>query len=359
METLLSQLLAFATTFLIILLLTPVASRLALVDRPGGRKKHKGEIPLTGGIATFLGSLVGVLMEPNVPAPMLMAFISAAALLLTLGVLDDMFNLSPHLRFVAQATGALVLITFADIQLHSLGDLFAEGTVNLRAWAVPFTVVAIVGVINAMNMSDGMDGLAGGLALVALTAMAFLAWIAGNAGYLNLIGILIAAVAAFLCFNMRTPWRLHARIFMGDGGSMWLGFALAALMVALSQGHGGRPPVMSPVVALWIFALPLLDTVSVMLRRVLKGRSPFAADREHFHHILLLAGQTPGHAVAFMLLIASTLACLGVAASLAGVPDFTLFAAFLMLFGLYFWGMQHAWKVMKAIRGTAESRETA
>lgn len=355
MDTLLGQLLAFSTTFLVVILLTPLARRISLVDRPGGRKTHKGEIPLTGGIAMFLGLLAGVLTQPPLPIPVLMTFVAAAGLLLSIGLVDDMLNLSAHVRLLAQAMSALLLVTFADVKLDSLGDLFAGGDVTLGMWAAPLTVFSVVGVVNALNMSDGMDGLAGGLALTALTAMALLTWQAGDIGYLGFISILIAVVAAFLCFNMRTPWRRHARIFMGDGGSMWLGFALAALMVVLSQRHDDQHPVMAPVVALWIFALPLFDTVSVMLRRVLKGRSPFAADREHFHHILLLAGHTPGRAVAIMLLIASILAGAGVSAHVAGVDDSTLFFVFLALFGLYFWGMQHAWKVMKAIRAMAES----
>ncbi len=341
-----SFLLAFLVTSLAIWLLRPVAHYFDLVDKPGGRKKHNGEIPLVGGPAMFAGLLVGA-ATLGVPIPGLQALLGAAGLLLIVGIIDDRFNLSPLARFVTQITAALLIVFSGEAVLSDLGHLFSPDFNTLEIWSIPFTVFAVVGVVNAMNMSDGMDGIGGSLALIALISMTIIGWFAGLGAELYLLICLIAVVAAFLSFNMRTPWRNRAQIFMGDGGSMVLGVILAWLFIHLSQG---QTRVMPPVAALWIFALPLLDTVCIMLRRVAKGRSPFAPDREHFHHILLVAGYTVNQAVWIMTSIATALAAIGLTGVYVGVPESVMFYGFLLLFALYFWGMSHAWKVMKAIK---------
>lgn len=353
MEQAISNLLAFITTCVLILVLTPVAKRIDLVDRPGGRKTHDGDIPLTGGIAMCIGLLVGLLTLPIELSASLLSIATASTVLLAVGLADDIHGLSPRIRIVAAILACLLLIKYDRLQLNNLGNLLGTGDILLGMWEIPFTIFAIIGVINALNMSDGMDGLAGGLTMIALLGMALLAWDADAHRAFSLVCTYIAIVSAFLCFNARTPWRHHARIFMGDGGSMFLGIALAGLLIALSQTTSEHARAMTPVTALWLFALPLLDTVSVMLRRIMKGRSPFGADREHFHHVLLAAGYSPGIAVAFMLALATMLASIGIAGYYSGIAEAMMFYGFVGIFIIYFFGMQHAWKVMKTIKAPA------
>ncbi len=327
-------------------LLPPLARKIGLVDKPGGRKKHNGSIPLIGGIAMYAGVIAAIWLT-QADFSGYQGLLLGGGLLLLVGSLDDKFNLSAASRFIAQVTAALLAFYFDQLSLAHLGNLFGSSPFELGDWALPVTIVAIVGVINALNMSDGMDGLAGGLTLITLGSLTVVALYAGHFEYAFLLPVLIAAVLAFLSRNMRTRRHKHASVFMGDGGSMFLGFTLAWLVIKASQDPATG---FTPTTALWIFALPLLDTVCIMLRRMLKGRSPFAPDREHFHHILLVAGHSVRRSVLIILGIATLLAGGGLLGLFLQLPESLLFSAFLTLFALYFWGMSHAWKVMKAIR---------
>ena len=344
-----NYLLAFLVTSLMIWLLRPVARHFDLVDKPGGRKTHTGEIPLIGGPAMYIGLLVAAATFGQA-IPGVFSLLAGAGLLLIVGIIDDRYCLSAGSRFIAQISAALIVVLSGEAQLTSLGNLFGTGPIELGIWSIPFSVFAIVGVINAMNMCDGMDGLGGGLALVSLSAMTVLVGMAGISPHLYFLISVITVVCAFLTFNFRTPWRPRARIFMGDGGSMVLGLIIAWLLIHLTQG---THPTVSPAAALWVFALPLIDTVAIMLRRIAKGRSPFAPDREHFHHVLLLAGYSVNQTVWFILGVAASLAAFGVLAYHSGLPDGAFFYGFLILFVLYVWSMSHAWKIMKAIHQSA------
>jgi len=346
MEYFPSYLLGFLVATALIWLLQPLARFAGLVDHPGGRKKHDGTIPLIGGLAMYFGLVVAV---ASIQAPIagVGGLLLGGAVLLIVGTIDDKKGLSTWIRFLAQIVAALIMVYVSGVKLTNLGSLFGGAPLELGDLAVPFTVFATVGVINALNMSDGMDGLAGGLTLVTVIGLMIAALVGGNVSVFYLFPGLVAVIAAFLMFNMRTPWRSHAKIFMGNGGSMLLGFVVAWLLVNLSQGEN---PSVAPATALWLFALPLLDTVCIMIRRIMKGRSPFAPDREHFHHILLVAGYSSGQAVAIMCALAAVLAAIGLGMDTLNLPDSVVVAVFLGLYGLYFWGMNHAWRVMKAIR---------
>ncbi len=339
-------LLSFLVTLALLWLLPPVARRIGFVDKPGGRKKHRGSIPLVGGVAMYAGTLTALWLTQESFEGFL-GLLVGGGLLLLVGSIDDKLNLSAASRFVAQISAVFIAIYFDQLMLNHLGNLVGLGQLQLGWMALPVTVIAVVGVINALNMSDGMDGLAGGLSLVTLASLTLVALYFGHFEQAFLLPVLTGAVLAFLTRNMRTRRHKQASVFMGDGGSMFLGFTIAWLVIQASQNPASG---FAPVNALWIFALPLLDTVCIMLRRILKGRSPFAPDREHFHHILLVAGYSVRRSVLIMLALAGLLASAGLLAQALGVPESWQFAAFLALFGAYSWGMSHAWKVMKAIR---------
>jgi UDP-GlcNAc:undecaprenyl-phosphate GlcNAc-1-phosphate transferase len=323
-----ASLACFFATLLTMAALRPVAVVVELVDKPGGRKTHHGEIPVVGGLAMFIGCIFGIGLLPGsslVSASML----SAAALVVLVGLLDDRFEISPIARLTAHLVAAfLVLSTSTDLSITTLGRPFGNSPIEFTEFgAAAFTCIAIVGAINAFNMLDGMDGLAGTMAFNALAALACLTSLTGD----NIVGsvsiVLCGAVAAFLIFNFPAKYNRRFRCFMGDAGSTLLGFLLACMCISASQRTGSK---LSPTTMLWIVAIPLYELLWTTMRRTLKGRSPLNPDRAHFHHKLLDAGF--GVRGAFFVLI-----CIGVLLSLAAVaihyfevPDAFSFALWLL-----------------------------
>jgi UDP-GlcNAc:undecaprenyl-phosphate GlcNAc-1-phosphate transferase len=346
-----SYLIAAGITLLLLYSLAPLANRIGLVDRPGGRRSHERSTPLIGGIAMFCGFL-GAVLTAEIPLGEWRALFAASAVLIVVGVLDDFKELSAKVRFGAQIGAALIMTLWGGVVVTDLGNLLGTGEIPLGIWAIPFTVFGTVGVINALNMIDGLDGLAGGLAVLVLGALAAVAGLAGYRGDATILALLTVVVGTFLTRNLRLPGRRHAAVFMGDAGSMFLGLVVAWFVIRLSQ----KPlELIQPATALWLFALPLLDTVAIMVRRIAKGRSPFAADREHFHHILLLAGFSVGQAVLTMHIIAALCLGVGLLATHLDFSEALLFYGFVALFGLYYVGMMHAWKVMRVLRSAHDA----
>lgn len=331
------------------LMVTPVliwaANSYGLLDHPDARKQHEEAIPLVGGVAMFFAIAVSSTWFLS-DADMFWGLLAALSIIVGVGFLDDWVELSVRVRFLGQSIAALVMALFAGAHLAHLGDLLGLGTVALGAFTVPFTVFAVVGMANALNFSDGLDGLAGGLALIATVFVASAAYFAGSHDTLIALLILGGALIGFLFFNMRFPWQRRARVFMGDSGSLMLGFLLAWAIIRVTQGGRDALP---PAAALWFFAIPLWDTVSLMLRRVLKGRSPCHPGRDHLHHILLRVGYTDGQVVGFIHLAAVVCGLIGFFGWQLGVPDAVMLYAFLAVFALYCCGVQHAWKLMRLV----------
>ena len=325
------MLLALAVAALVARALAPVAKRIGLADLPGGRKRHAGAIPLTGGIGMFAGFFVAV-MASGLIAGHTIALLVALFLLVCGGAADDMRDISHQSKFLIQLTAALLMTSWAGVQVQQLGNLFGFGPLNLYQWAIPFSVVCALGVINAINMVDGLDGTAGGVSIVATLALAYGALAQGLASQALLLLLLGAAITGFLVWNMRFPGvRSQARVFMGDSGSMMLGLAFCWFSIDLTQGEGRTLP---PIVCMWILAVPLLDMARVMFVRMRKRISMFEADREHLHHLLLERG-VPVYATSWILMgIAALAAAVGLGAWRAGVPDWVMSYAFIVLFGV-------------------------
>lgn len=338
--------LGLVLTPLLIYMLKGPALRLGFGDKPGARKQHEGVVPVIGGLAMFLVLMLAIWVGQPENFLRYDSLFLALGLMVLIGAIDDRWGLSARLRLVIQAGAALLLVYGDEPVISSVGDLLGIGELQLSFWALPFTVFSVIGMINAINMSDGMDGLAGGLALIALIWFMIVA-LALGAYRASLILFFMAVLIGFLACNLRHRWRRKAGVFMGDAGSMMLGMVLAWLAISLSQRPGAQ---LSPIVAVWILGLPLLDTVSVMVRRVAKGRSPFSPDREHLHHILLLAGYSDAQVVSRLHIAALLLGGIGVGAWWAGVPDYVLFYAFMALFAAYYYTMLHAWRVMRLLK---------
>ncbi len=305
----------FFATLLAMAALRPLAVVVELVDKPGGRKTHRGDIPIVGGIGMFFGFIFGMgLLPPN--NLISTSSLSAAALVVIVGLIDDRFEISPSARLTAHLVAAiLAMTTAAGMSIQTLGSPFgSEPVVFSDLGSAAFTCVAIVGAINAFNMLDGMDGLAGSMAFIALVALAMV-------GDPEVVGVSIVgggAVAAFLIFNIPATYTRRFRCFMGDAGSTLLGFLLACLCIAASQGEG---PHMSATTTLWFVAIPLYELLWTTMRRVLTGHSPFQPDRSHFHHKLLDAGFGVRGAFFVLICLGMVMASIGIAIDTFSVPD--------------------------------------
>ena len=281
-------LIAFLSTVGIIRALRAVAPYVGLGDNPDGlRKRHEGSVPLVGGIAIYLGFVSSMMALTPVfeGLPWLMA---GGLLLVGVGARDDCCPISAEWRLATHIAAALLAIYGADVRLYDLGNLSVGGGVlPLDVLSVPFTVLTMVGIINAINLSDGVDGLAGTLTVLTLLALIVMASLAGRYELFQISICLASAMTAFLLFNLPGARRRSGRVFLGDAGSTLLGYLLACLLIASSQGDNR---VFAPTIALWLVALPLGDTIAVGARRLASGRSPFHADRTHLHHLALSAG---------------------------------------------------------------------
>ena len=352
--TMAGALLAFITTAILIVFLRPLAIWVGLVDVPSARKSHSGNIPLIGGIAIFAGSLTALLIQHKLDSTALVfaapvpAFYGSALLLLLIGAWDDFKELPAVTRLLAQIVASLIMIYVGGVVLVDLGNLNFDGTVlALGVFAVPFTVFASLGIINAMNMCDGLDGLSGSLALIGLLGFGIANSLWGATETQQIIIVFSACVISFLMFNLRTLWRPKAWVFLGDAGSMLLGITLTWIAIAITQGE---ERVISPTAALWFLMLPIYDAVSMMVRRLLKRRSPFEADREHLHHIFLLAGFSVGETVTLMTGLAIGGVVIGLSGTYLGVTDVYMALLFLLGGASYYWVIMRAWRVMRFLR---------
>ncbi len=322
---------AFLLTLFALMSLRPAARKLGLVDIPGGRKTHSEATPMIGGLGIYLGLLAIYIVSPLL-LPNYQDLLILSGAILVFGIIDDAIGLSPMSRLAVHSCIALGMALIADIRLETFGNILGGGPVYLGALSIPITVFATVGVINAVNMSDGLDGLSGGLAVVALLALAVCSVLAGEGALLNFSMVLIVQVLAFLTLNLRSWWNKRVLTFLGDSGSTLLGFLLAWILIDSSQGSN---PVITPVYALWFFALPLIDTVSLLIRRPLSGKSPFTPGLDHFHHRLLRSGFTRRQTVLIMYGLASIVATIGAFSHYVGINDSVMFGLFMLIFGLY------------------------
>jgi UDP-GlcNAc:undecaprenyl-phosphate GlcNAc-1-phosphate transferase len=327
-----------------------LAARFGIMDCPGGHKQHAASTPFVGGfglIAVLIGAaLLGDPIFSEIPFLPLAAILVGSVTIFLTGLADDIWHLSFKPRLAIQALVALSMVFLGGVELDSLGELLPGLHLNLGWLGVPLTIFATIGLINAVNMIDGVDGLSGSVSMVSLALIALVAY-AGNAGgYVIFIVALMGGVGGFLYYNLRYPGNSRARVFLGDNGSMLLGFLFAWLLIALSQGSHAA---MTPVTALWLFALPLMDTVGVMLRRIWLGKSPFRPDRHHLHHLFIRAGFRVCDVVLVATVMQIVLGLVGVVGLLLDVPDYLMFGLFLAVFAVYFLLILRPWRLVPGL----------
>lgn len=314
-----------------------------IVDHPGEHKQHIKSTPFVGGVGIFATLSVALIalgiLRPEQMHQSIVIGLSSAIIFMT-GFVDDVVRLSYKLRFIIQSFVAFVIVLIGGIVLEDLGELFFGWPLQLGLLAIPFTVFAIIGGINIINMIDGIDGLSGSLSLVSFLLLGVVAYAAGDSAKLFLIVALIGAVTGFLKYNLRYASWSYARVFMGDNGSMLIGLLFAWLLIDLSQGPN---PAMSPVAAIWLLSIPLMDAVSVMHRRIRMGSSPFKPDHNHLHHILLRAGYRNEEVVFSIVSLHLLIGTIGLTGLYLGVPDFVLLLSFILLYFGYFFLTLRPW----------------
>jgi UDP-GlcNAc:undecaprenyl-phosphate GlcNAc-1-phosphate transferase len=277
---------SFMTALFAALIMVPFLRQWALdkdsVDQPDARKVHDVPMPRLGGIAICLAFLFSAIIFLPIDER-IRGLLAGMLIIFATGVVDDLNGMTSRRKFAGQVAACLTTILVGKLYLTDLGNLFGFGPVVMPPWfGILFTIFAVVGVINAINLIDGLDGLAGGVSSIALTAFFLISWLENDPVTMILSAALVGAIFGFLKYNF-----YPARIFMGDTGSMVVGYVLAFIAVASTQRSGSSISPMAPVL---ILGLPLLDTVWVMMRRIFKRISPFTADRTHIHHQFLELG---------------------------------------------------------------------
>ncbi|MGH2383668.1 MAG: glycosyltransferase family 4 protein [Candidatus Limnocylindria bacterium] len=307
--------LTFAAALVVGLVVTPLvrhfAHRLELLDQPGGRKIHQVPIPRLGGVAMALAFgiaiALAILASPGIGTAggvrpdRVPAILSAVGLLLVVGIVDDIRGMRAIVKLTFQIAAA-VLAWALGLSIEQLE--LPWGVVELGALALPVTVLWVVGVINAVNLIDGLDGLASGVALTVLGGFGLLAAVNGMSPTLLVVAATVGAAIGFLAYNLHP-----ASIIMGDTGSMFLGFIVAAVAISLTQD--GTDPV-APWVPIVALGLPIADTAWAVVRRTARGEAVFAPDRGHIHHQLLRQGLSQRDAMLSLTALSAGLAIVAV-----------------------------------------------
>lgn len=284
-------------------LLRELALKLKMVDEPNERKIHKTAVPYGGGIAIFLAFLIVFILVGQFQ-PAYRGFLMGAVIVLLAGIYDDYKGMHALPKLGLQSLAAIVAISFGlqfDMSVLLKGNLE-----HFQYLSIPLTFAWIVGIINAINLIDGLDGLAGGVSMIAALTMAVVSYLNGDMAVAYLSLGLGAAALGFL------PYNLKSKIFMGDAGSMFLGYALATLSII---GSAKLATAFSALVPITILLIPIFDTLFAIFRRFLRHKPIFEGDRQHFHHRLLDLGLSPIQTVSIIYLFSLILSVLAIYSS--------------------------------------------
>lgn len=307
-----------------------VARRVGLVDKPNARKHHHGHIPLVGGVSIYFSLWLLYALQPGW-LPGFSVYMLSITLLLLVGIADDRFDLPVMPRIALQSLVAAIMM-WHGLYLSSLGNILFGVPLMLGVFGYFVTAFAVIGAINAFNMVDGIDGLLGALSCVTLGALGIVFWQGGSTNIAMWCLSLMAACLPYILLNLGIPWGRKFKVFMGDAGSMLIGFTVIWLLIVASQGPEA---VMRPVTALWLIAVPLMDMVRVMIARVKRGCSPFRPDREHLHHVLLRGGMSGNMSLFIPTLISIILALIGIFLEKMNIHSSISLIAILIVFYLY------------------------
>lgn len=300
---------AFVIALIVTYICTPLVRMLAVkigaIDAPDARKVHQVSIPRLGGLAIYIGYMVSLLYSVK-DISSVKGLIIGSVILVAVGIWDDVKQIGPKTKLLGQIVAALMLPIFDNaIHFISIGDHM----LYLEYLSIPLTVFWIVGFTNIVNLIDGLDGLAAGISLIACIAICIVTLQMGQVDLACITLALAGAACGFLRYNFNP-----AKIFMGDTGSMLLGYTMAAISVMGSVKTAATVGLVVPVIVL---GLPILDTLFAIVRRRINGRPVFQPDKGHLHHRLLAMGLTQKQAVLLMYAITAVLGCVSIVAAKA------------------------------------------
>jgi UDP-GlcNAc:undecaprenyl-phosphate GlcNAc-1-phosphate transferase len=327
------------------------ANVINISDTPGDKHKlHDIGTPFVGGVGILAALCVAIFFLTDIHSDSFHKYSALGIISITIfiiGFADDAIKLNYKSRFFVQILVVFVMILLGGVALRDFGGILFGSSLQTGLALIPITIFAVIGVINALNMIDGVDGLSGSVSFITLLLIGTVAFIGDDRHNLMLITALIGGVLGFLYFNLRYGKQRYARVFLGDNGSMLLGLLLAWLLVDLSQGSNR---VMTPVTALWLFSVPLMDTVNIMVRRIWLGKSPFRPDRHHLHHLMQRAGLRVSEIVFIIVLLHTLLGIIGLMGLYLGISETTMFICALLFFLGYIFLTIRPWRFVPLLR---------
>lgn len=316
-----TYLVAFTVALAVAYFITPQVKELAIkagaIDAPDARKVHKVPIPRMGGLAIYCGFVLAVLSSMHISHE-IVGLLLGGTMILAVGIIDDLKQLPPKVKLLGQILSAVVLVLF-DIRIEWLTNPFGE-MIYVDMFSIPLTILWVVALTNTVNLIDGLDGLAAGVSTIASVTILLVALEQNFWTVAILTAALAGAALGFLQHNFNP-----AKIFMGDTGSMFLGYTLAAVSVLGTVKSAATIALVVPIVAL---GLPIMDTAFAIIRRYMSGRPIFKPDKGHLHHRLLAMGLSQKQAVLLMYVISG---CLGISA-IALTEVSKVYAAIIILF---------------------------
>lgn len=311
---------AFVVAYFSTPLAIKAAYKLGAIDKPDQRKVHHQTMPRLGGLAIFLAFMIVTLISSWGNAAFY-GILAGGLIVFLVGMLDDMYQLSPWVKLLGQCLAAAVAMYFGVI-VHFVTNPF-DGLLALGYLSLPLTFLWIVGVTNAINLIDGLDGLAGGVSAIAAATMGIVSLLHGQTAVAITAFILVAAIAGFLPYNFHP-----ARTFMGDGGSNFLGFVLACLAI---MGTAKSAALISLFVPIVILGIPIFDTFFAIIRRIYKRAPIFMPDKDHLHHRLMALGMSHRRSVLIIYGISAFFGGVAVTLSFITSPKASLLLALLLL----------------------------
>jgi len=293
LQLLFAGLLSFVLVFISIPTILKVSHSKNLFDEPGKRSVHKQKIPTLGGLAIFFGIVFTYTIfldwfdYPSIPF-----LVPSLLVIFSIGIKDDILVTAPIMKLLGQLMAAFIIVGFGDLRITDFHGFF--GLQPDYFISISFTILLIVFIVNGFNLIDGVDGLAAITGIITITGFAF--WFFINGEYLvpTIASIMVGSLLAFIYFNVFSK---SQKIFMGDTGSLLIGFILSVVAIRFMEFNAGgvrsshlHSMTSAPAVAMGILVIPIMDTIRVFFLRISKGQSPFAADKTHIHHRLLTLG---------------------------------------------------------------------
>jgi len=320
-------LISFFLTIVLILIVSFFAPLFNLIDHPDKRKLHQGSVALVGGISIYFSILI--YLPFLIIDYSLLIIILSSGIILVLGALDDAIELGVTVRLISQLIASLIVLG-SGLSIIDIGDYYYFVPIELGIFGILLTLLSVIGLTNAINFIDGIDGLCSGIVLTALLSLFFYIYFSGNDNEIQIIKLFYTIISAFLLINVGlTPFK---KVFLGDAGSMVLGFILSWLLIYYSHPS---TRFIHPVLTIWCVALPIFDLLGVILRRILRRINPFKSDRRHIHHILIDLGLSTTKVLLILLSVSVILSIIG------GIIYFNFgplpaLLSYFILFSIYF-----------------------